>query len=200
MTQARYAVRDLDPAEEDVLRTARLWWLVVSLGVLSVVVGGIVIAKPSHSLKALAVIVGIFLLLDGIAELVLAFGRSTGNRGVVALLGLLDLIIGILLIRHPLTGVKAIALLLGLWLIAAGVIRLVIALDTHGDRLGRLVVAGIEIIFGIVILASPNVGFATLAVLVGLAFILNGLGVIAFGLLLRTLKGQPEPPGLATAT
>jgi uncharacterized membrane protein HdeD (DUF308 family) len=189
-----------DPVDEDVTRTARLWWLVVTLGVLSCIAGGIVIAKPSNSLKALAVIVGIFLLLDGIAELVLAFDRRTGNRGLVALLGVLDLVIGILLIRHPVTGVKAIALLLGIWLIAAGVVRLVIAFDTQGGRLGRFIVAAIEIVFGIVILSEPNIGYATLAILVGLAFILNGLGMIGFGILLRAIKNHPQPPGLAVAT
>ena len=192
--------RDLDPVYEDVRRLTRLWWLVVALGVLSLVAGVIVIVKPSNSLKTLAVVVGIFVLLDGIAEFVLAFDRRTANRGLVALLALLDVVIGILLIRHPVGGVKAIALLLAIWLIAAGVVRLIIAFDTHGDRLGRFVVAGIEIVFGIVIVANPNIGFATLAVLVGIAFIVNGLGIIAVGILLRAVRNQPRPPGLAAAT
>ncbi len=192
--------RDLDPLDEDVRRLTRLWWLVVTLGVLSLVAGVIVIVKPSNSLKTLAVVVGIFVLLDGIAEFVLAFDRSTANRGLVALLALLDVVVGILLIRHPIGGVKAIALLLAIWLIAAGVVRLIIAFDTHGDRLGRFVVAAIEIVFGIVIVANPNIGFATLAVLVGLAFIVNGLGIIAVGILLRAVRDQPRPPGLAVAS
>jgi uncharacterized membrane protein HdeD (DUF308 family) len=192
--------RDLDPVDEDVRRLTRLWWLVVALGVLSLVAGVIVIVKPSNSLKTLAVVVGIFVLLDGIAEFVLAFDRRTANRGMVALLGLLDLVVGILLIRHPVGGVKAIALLLAIWLIAAGVVRLMIAFDTHGDRVGRFIVAAIEIVFGVVIVANPNIGFATLAVLVGLAFIVNGLGLIAVGILLRAVRNQPRPPGLAVAT
>jgi uncharacterized membrane protein HdeD (DUF308 family) len=192
--------RDLDPAKEDVRRLTRLWWLVVALGLLSLVAGVIVIVKPSNSLKTLAVVVGIFVLLDGIAEFVLAFDRRTANRGLVALLALLDVVVGILLIRHPVGGVKAIALLLAIWLIAAGVVRLIIAFDTHGDRVGRFVVAAIEIVFGIVIVANPNIGFATLAVLVGLAFIVNGLGLIAVGVLLRAVRNQPPPPGLAVAT
>jgi len=192
--------RDLDPADEEVRRLTRLWWLVVALGLVSLAAGVIVILKPSNSLKTLAVIVGIFVLLDGIAELILVFDRRTANRGLVAVLALLDLVVGILLIRHPVSGVKAIALLLAIWLIAAGVVRLVIAFDTHGDRLGRFIVAAIEIVFGIVIVANPNIGFATLALLVGLAFIVNGIGMIAFGLLLRAVHHQPRPPGLAAAT
>ena len=191
---------DLDPADEDARRLTRLWWLVVCLGLLSLAAGVIVILKPSNSLKTLAVIVGIFVLLDGIAELIMVFDRRTANRGLVAVLALLDLVVGILLIRHPVGGVKAIALLLAIWLIAAGVVRLMIAFDTHGDRLGRFVVAAIEIVFGIVIVANPNIGFATLALLVGLAFIVNGLGMIAVGVLLRAVRNQPSPPGVAAAT
>ena len=191
---------DLDPADEDARRLTRLWWLVVCLGLLSLAAGVIVILKPSNSLKTLAVIVGVFVLLDGIAELIMVFDRRTANRGLVAVLALLDLVVGILLIRHPVGGVKAIALLLAIWLIAAGVVRLMIAFDTHGDRLGRFVVAAIEIVFGIVIVANPNIGFATLALLVGLAFIVNGLGMIAVGVLLRAVRNQPSPPGVAAAT
>jgi uncharacterized membrane protein HdeD (DUF308 family) len=188
---------DVDLSHQDVSRLARLWWVAVGLGVLSIVAGGIIIAKPDNSLKTLAVIAGIFILIDGIGELVMAFSRDTAGRGLVALLGTLNLIVGILLIRHPIAGVQAVALFIGIWLIAAGVVRLVMALDSPGNRLSRIIVAVIEGIFGIAIVSSSHIGFATLAVLVGLSFIANGIGVIAFGILLRTLKNQGEPPGVA---
>jgi len=77
------------------------WWLVVLVGVLSIVAGVIILFEPGSSLATLAVIAGIFLLLDGILELVASFMRSTTNRGLVALLGVLTAVIGVLLIRHP---------------------------------------------------------------------------------------------------
>jgi uncharacterized membrane protein HdeD (DUF308 family) len=147
-----------------------------------------VLAKPDHSLRAIAVIAGIFILLDGVVQLVGAFTGDRANRGLLALLGTVNLLVGIVLIRHPVTTVQVIALLIGIWLIAAAVLRLVLAFDTEGDRVGRILIAAVEGIFGIVIVASPRIGFATLALLVGLSLIANGVGLIVFGVLLRTLK------------
>lgn len=77
------------------------WWLLLIVGVLSVVAGVIILFKPSESLPTLAVIAGIFLLLDGILELADSLFGGTRNRGLVALFGVLTAIVGVLLIRHP---------------------------------------------------------------------------------------------------
>ena len=82
------------------------------IGVLSIVAGIIVILNPSNSLSTLAVIFGIFILIDGIFEIVGAIAGDTENRGLLAVIGALSVIAGVLLIRHPLGGVRAVALLL----------------------------------------------------------------------------------------
>ena len=120
-------------AEHDAMSdAARAWWLLVVVGVASLVAGVILVTKPSNSLATLAVIVGIFLLIDGIVELVASFGRPAEGRTIAVIVGLLGVIIGILLIRHPTHAVTAIGLLIGIWLVAAGVLRLL-----QGDRLRR---------------------------------------------------------------
>jgi uncharacterized membrane protein HdeD (DUF308 family) len=191
---------DLEPTPEDVHAAARLWWVAVVLGVLSIVAGAIVLAKPSNSLRVLAVVAGIFILLDGVVQLVTAFSGDRANRGLLGLIGTLNLLIGILLIRHPASAVQVIALIIGLWLVAAGAIRLVIAFSSTGNRLGGIIVGLLEAIFGIIIVSSPHIGFATLAVLVGLSFIANGLGMIVFGILLRTLKRERRRGGVTVTT
>jgi uncharacterized membrane protein HdeD (DUF308 family) len=110
------------------------WWLLVLVGLLSIVAGVIILFKPGESLATLAVIAGIFLLLEGIFELVDSFMRSTANRGMVALIGILSAIIGVLLIRHPIGGVTVAALLIGIWLIAIGVIRFAAAFGEFEPR------------------------------------------------------------------
>lgn len=179
-------------ARDEVRTVSGLWWVAVLLGLLSLAAGVIIIIKPENSLKTLAVIAGIFILLDGLLQFVIAFGPGTSNRAFVALIGTLDLVIGILLIRHPVGGVKFVALLLGIWLVVAGVIRIVLAFETEGARLGRIVVGALELIFGVVIVASPNIGFATLAILAGLAFIVNGLASIALGIMMRSLRNAAD--------
>ena len=168
------------------------WWLVTLVGVLSLVVGIVVLFKPGDSLATLAVITGIFLLVDGIIELVAALFHGTQSRGLVAILGVITAIVGVLLIRHPVAGVTLVALLLGLWLITIGVIRIVAAFEAVAHR-GWGVIAGlIELIAGIVIVANPNIGYATLAILVGIAFIVNGAGMLGLGWAMHSVRTQPS--------
>jgi uncharacterized membrane protein HdeD (DUF308 family) len=167
--------------EAEAKALTRGWWLLLLVGALSVIAGVIILFKPSDSLATLAVIAGIFLLLDGILELVDSFFRSTAARGTVALLGVLTAIIGVLLIRHPVGGVTAIALLIGIWLIAVGVIRFAAAFDDYEHRGWHAFAGLVELVAGIVIIADPSIGYTTLAILVGISFILNGLATAALG-------------------
>jgi PKD domain/Short repeat of unknown function (DUF308) len=117
------------------------WWLALLIGALSIVAGVIVILKPSNSLSTLAVILGIFILIDGIFEIAGTILGETESRGLLAVIGTLSVIAGVLLISHPLGGVRAVALLLGIWLIAAGVVRLISAFAFPGDRIWRTAAA-----------------------------------------------------------
>jgi uncharacterized membrane protein HdeD (DUF308 family) len=167
--------------QEEVKELTWGWWLLALVGLLSVVAGVVILFKPGDSLATLAVIAGIFLLVDGILELASSFSRRTANRGMVAVFGVITAVVGVLLIRHPIGGVAAVALLIGLWLIAVGVIRFVTAFDEWEHRGWHALAGVLELIAGIVIVANPNIGFATLAVLVGIGFILNGFAMAALG-------------------
>ena len=169
------------------------WWLAVLIGAASIVVGIVVILKPSNSLSALAVIFGIFILVDGIVELAAALSGETQNRGLLAVFGVLCVIAGVLLIRHPLGGVKAVALLLGIWLIAAGVVRLVAAFAFPGDRLWRIGVALVLAIFGVVIVSSPHIGYATLALIAGICLICYGIGMLVVGWAMHAIRHERLP-------
>jgi len=167
--------------DADVRRATGGWWLIALVGVLSLAAGIVIIFKPGDSLATLAVIAGIFLLIDGIIELVAALMHSTTDRGLVAIIGAITAIVGVLLIRHPVQGVTLVALLIGIWLIAVGVIRLVAAFASEEGRGWGIFAGLIELIAGIVIVSSPNIGYTTLAILVGIAFIVNGVGMVALG-------------------
>jgi uncharacterized membrane protein HdeD (DUF308 family) len=173
--------------EEDAREASRLWWLLVIVGVASLVAGVILVLKPSNSLAALAVVVGIFLLIDGIAELIRSFGHAVESRALAAIIGVLGIVIGIILIRHPFHGVTAIGLVIGIWLVAAGAIRMFWAIALGRRVLLNIGVAALEIIAGIVVVSDPHIGYATLAILIGIWLILNGLATIAIGLTARSL-------------
>ncbi len=163
------------------------WWLIALVGVLAIVAGVIVLFKPSDSLATLAVIIGIFILIDSIFELVVAlFGA---HSAAAALLGVVGIVIGILLIRHPTHSVLFIALLIGIWLVAIGVIRLVGAFALE-NRVWNIVVALIEIVAGIVIVSDPHIGYTALAIIVGIAFILKGLSLCVLGWAMHAVRNE----------
>jgi len=173
------------------------WWLFMLLGLLGIAAGVIVLAKPGDSLATLAVVAGIFVLVDGIFDLAASFGRRTENRGLVAVMGVLDIVIGVLLIRHPIGGVLAIALLIGIWMIAAGLLWLVGAFERE-QRVWNIAIAVLEVVAGIVIVSSPPIGFATLALLVGISFIANGVATFALGWMVHSLRHDLEGPAFDT--
>ncbi|HTX32344.1 MAG TPA: DUF308 domain-containing protein [Solirubrobacteraceae bacterium] len=177
------------------------WWLAVLIGAIAIVAGVIVILKPSDSLSTLAVILGIFILIDGIVELIASLSDEMENRGLLAIVGVLSVIAGVLLIRHPLGGVRAVALLLGIWLIAAGVVRFVAVFYEPGNRVWRILAAAIFVVFGIVIVAQPHIGYTTLAVIAGICFIFYGLAMVAAGWAMHTIRHAADqaPPRVTPA-
>ena len=178
---------------DDVRGATGGWWLLLLVGVLSIAVGVTILFKPGDSLATLAVIIGIFILLDGIIELAASLMHGTQNRGMVALLGALTAIVGVLLIRHPVGGIVFVALLIGIWLIAVGVIRFVTAFETAEHRGWNMIAGLIELIAGIVIVSDPSIGYTTLAVLVGIAFIVNGMGMFGLGWNMHALRRAAAP-------
>jgi uncharacterized membrane protein HdeD (DUF308 family) len=170
------------------------WWLAGLIGVLSIVAGVIVIVKPSNSLSTLAVILGIFILIDGIFEVIASLSDQIENRGMLAIVGVLSVIAGVLLIRHPLGGVRAVALLLGIWLIAVGVVRFISVFYEPGNRIWRILAAAILVVFGIVIVSQPHIGYTTLAVIAGICFILYGLAMIAAGWAMHEIRDAASHP------
>jgi uncharacterized membrane protein HdeD (DUF308 family) len=162
----------------------RYWYVLVITGVIGVAVGALVLADPNRSLKALAVIVGVYLLLA--AVLVIARTVSDEDRGAGGLLlGILSLIAGVVVIRHPGQSIVVVSMALGIYFLVAG------ALDTARvivgpRRLASLVRAVILIAAGTAIISSPEISVKTLALLTGIALGLQGAIQIGEGFVLRS--------------
>lgn len=180
-----------DLTTDEIRDATSAWWLLVVIGLVGIAAGVVVLLKPEDSLSFLAVVAGIFILASGIFDVAISFNRRTPNRGLAAIVGVLSAVIGVLLVRHPIGGVLFVALLIGIWLIAVGVVRFVEAFDSD-RRTWNIVVALIEIVAGIVIVATPPIGFATLALLTGIAFILNGVAIFALGWIMHTVRHEAE--------
>jgi uncharacterized membrane protein HdeD (DUF308 family) len=182
--------------DDELLRFAKLWWLLVLFGVVAIAVGVFFVASPHETLATFTVIAGIFLLVDGVLALLASiFGRGEG-RGLFAIVGALSVIAGLVLIQKPFGTLVVFALIFGVWRIVAGVVRFASAIGTPEGRAGNIVIALVDIVAGIVILAWPELGLATLAVIIGIVLILRGILFLGTGWMLRRLGREgPAPAG-----
>jgi uncharacterized membrane protein HdeD (DUF308 family) len=175
-------------SNRDVLRAAAsLWWLVSLFGILTVGVGVFLVVSPHETLKTIAIIVGIVLLVDGIVVVLGSIFGERENRGLLALAGVLGAVAGIVLIKKPFQTLIVLALIVGLWLVVAGGVRFVASLSQREDRGVNIFVSLVDVIAGIVILAWPKLGLSTFAVIVGIVLIIRGILLTYAGWVLRAV-------------
>jgi uncharacterized membrane protein HdeD (DUF308 family) len=161
-------------ATEGLRPITRLWWLPVLFGVATLGVGIFFVASPHETLTVFVRIAGIFLLVDGLLAICGSiFGRGEG-RGMLALIGVLSAIAGLVLIKKPFDTLVVFTIIVGIWFVVAGVVRFVVALAQPRERGGNILVAVLDLLAGIVILAWPDLSLSTLAVIIGIVLILRG--------------------------
>ena len=94
----------------------RLWkWKLVA-GLLTIVVGAIVLAWPGPTILVASTLFGVYLLVSGFVELFMAFTlpRSAATRVMLFISGALSVVLAILSFRH--FGDAYAVLLLSLWI------------------------------------------------------------------------------------
>ena len=163
----------------------RYWYLLTISGGIGVAVGALVLSEPGRSLKALAVIAGVYLLAAAVLLMVRALSDET--RAVEGfLLGVVALIAGVVVLRHPSDSVVLVSLALGVFFIVSGALDLARAI-MGPRRLFSLVRGVVLVALGTAITSSTEISVKTLALLTGIALCVQGLVQIAESLVLRSL-------------
>jgi uncharacterized membrane protein HdeD (DUF308 family) len=165
------------------------WWVVALLGAISIVAGVLALAYPDITLLALGLIVGINLVLVGTIWVVLATTEqhSEGGRVLRFIVGFLATLAGLVCLVRPGAGVLALLIALSFWFIITGIADLARALDEREHRVIAAILGVIGIAAGVIIVADPDIGLTTLALLAGIAFIVRGTVELMAGLYMRQL-------------
>lgn len=148
-------------------------------GILVIILGLIFMCFPIFSSVLVSVIVGVSLLLLGIATILLGFGmrHESGTLATfIIILGLIGAVIGILFIFY----LDAVAILvsvefyiIGAIMIVAGIAGLLTKEDSKGKWMGLLIIIMGIIAFLIAIFAIAEPIY--IAILVGVVLILEGI-------------------------
>jgi uncharacterized membrane protein HdeD (DUF308 family) len=167
---------------------AKSGWI-VALGVVYVIAGLIALGSVVFATVVTVFVVGVMMLLAGVAEVVSAFQiKSWGKFLLWVLLGVLYIVAGFATFENPLLAAALLTLLLGFALIASGVMRIVLAFSMKQEMPWVWVaVSGvITLLLGLVILAHwPVSGLYILGLFLGIDLIIAGLGWIGIGLGLK---------------
>jgi uncharacterized membrane protein HdeD (DUF308 family) len=169
----------------------RIWISSVLFGLLAAILGVVTLLWPGPSIIVAAALFGVYLVVSGIAMVVLAFGSplaSGGTRFFSFISGVVSIILGVLAFRH--FGEGYAVLLLAIWIGVGFIFRGVaaVASATSFPRFpGRgwaIFFAVLSIIAGIVVLAYPFDSIVTLALVVGIWLVVLGVMevVSAFGI------------------
>jgi uncharacterized membrane protein HdeD (DUF308 family) len=165
------------------------WWLVALLGVISIAAGVLALAYPDITLLALGLIVGINLVFIGAVWISLATTEieTEGGRVLRYIVGFLAILAGLVCLVRPGAGVLTLLIALSFWFIITGVADLARALDEGEHRVIAGILGVIGIAAGVIIVANPDIGLTTLALLAGIAFIVRGTVELMAGLYMRRL-------------
>ncbi len=177
---------------------ARNWWAIVLRGAIAVLFGIVALAAPGAVLLSLALLFGIYLLIDGIIGLVTTVRAVTahGHWGMLLAEAVLNIIMGLIALLIPGAAVLAFVLLMAAWALISGGLMIAAAVKLHASH-GRwwLGLGGVvSIIWGILLVAAPLVGAVVLAWWLGMYAIIFGIALLVCGFRLRRQRpGQPDP-------
>ena len=174
-----------EPASNPLKELKSAGGLIMGAGAVSIIAGVLAIAYPDITLLALAIFAGVNLIVLGVLSLIDAFGDDAGGRTLSAILGVLGLIAGLVVLRRPGETLVALLLVLGIWMVVSGAIGFIRAFDDLETRALRMLVAICEIVLGILVLSLPDLSLKTLAILIGISFVLRGAAAVYAGWQLR---------------
>ena len=183
------------------------WRTAFFLGLITLALGAVVIFRPTQSLIAIAVLLGVTMIISGIYHIARALDGWESERVWRGIVGVLFILAGLVLIRHLHLSLALIGVFVGFTWIIQGVGSLMESSARGRERAetGWSVFFGIvSLIAGIVVISAPIASVATLALLMGAWFIVMGamemLGSLAFRRVIRRDTGQVSVPGQRAET
>ena len=171
-----------------VQRVSDKWWVLLLQGIAVLILGILLITNTAITVTTLVVFLGIYWLIDGIFSLIQIFTKTSDlHWGWLLARGILGILAGMYVVRHPLWASILVPTILIIILAIQGIIMGVIGLIQafKGDGWGAGILGAINILFGIILLASPLIAVWILPIVLGIFGIIGGIALIIFAFKMR---------------
>ena len=175
-----------------------LWKSVLSLGVLTLIVGAAVLVWPGQSIVTAGILFVVYLLVSGIAQVIAAFTvySSAASRVLLFISGALSVVLGVFAFRDFNDGaaVWLLALWIGVGFIFQGVTETVLAISFKElpERGWYIFVGVLTVIAGVVILAWPISSIVVLSIIAGVWLVVIGTIEIVWAVNARSTAKKVE--------
>jgi uncharacterized membrane protein HdeD (DUF308 family) len=109
--------------------------LLAVLGIISLILGLYAVRHVLITLLALALLLGIFWVINGAAELFMALSRQEmRGRAWTVLMGVLSVLAGLIVLIYPAISLLTLAVVLGIWLLVQGGMQIALAFQARSAR------------------------------------------------------------------
>ena len=160
------------------VRPGNAWWLVLVLGIATLILGLFLVTSPGMTTAVLVVFLGVYWLITGVVTLVSLF-VDRSMWGWKLLTGILGVVVGILVLQHPLWSTLLIpttlVIILGIQALIVGVAFLI---SGFSEGWGTLLLGVLNLIIGAVILFNYLAFAIVLPMVLGILAIVGGIVLI----------------------
>ncbi|HEY5645842.1 MAG TPA: DUF308 domain-containing protein [Pseudomonadales bacterium] len=166
--------------------TGQIWWVFMLRGVLAGALGIFALVWPTLTLKILVLLVGAYLIADGVMGLVVALrrGAPAGRLFQPAV----SVVIGLIVVLWPDQSARTLFVLLGAGALFVGISYVVTARRYALDEMDRqLMTTGgiIAAVLGVILILWPGAAVVTVSWIIAAAALLTAAVMIFLGLRFR---------------
>ena len=182
-----------DEATDMMQSMAKHWGLVLLFGVVTLVLGILLVMNPAAGVVAVVFLIGLEIFISGIFRFFRAFGHdAAGHRVWLVVLGLLGVAVGVFLMRHLLDASVALAIVIGIFWFVTGIFEIFSSIEAEKGTPGR----GWTAFMGVLgVLAGAYLMFVPVTIVV-LAWV-AGIWLIVYGIMTVIMSFQLKGRGAA---
>lgn len=172
------------------------WWWFLVLGILLIGSGMVALTYPLIGTLATVVVLGMTLLVSGVAMIVATFWAGHWSAHLLQLLiGVFYVVVGFLIMDMPAEAAASLTLVVAAMFIVVGVMRTVAALVVRYPQWGWSLLSGLlSTLVGLVIYkAYPETALWAIGTLVGIQLVFDGWFWVMLGVSLRQLSVGRTP-------
>ncbi|PTE69258.1 hypothetical protein BUY46_04130 [Staphylococcus devriesei] len=163
----------------------KLKWSSLIMGTLLLIVAVIIFSYPVKNFYTLTWLIGLFILINGIIQLM--FRRATkalagGGTGLIIVIGVIDIIFGLLVMFNVGASSEFFVFMFAAWFIVSSLIGLFTISKQSTLRGLSIIVNILGLILGVILLFNPMMGMVLVSTMIAITFAILGITYIIDGL------------------